>query len=75
MGQLRAIASGARLRRNGQVARTEGAAFTNVAYVSAELDAARRGEGQTLFDVLLEIIRVHGAGGEEQEDGVELELR
>lgn len=47
----------------------------NVAQVSEELDAARRGEGQTLFDILLEIIRDHGAGGSEHEDGVELELR
>jgi RNAse (barnase) inhibitor barstar len=47
----------------------------SVAYVSAELDAARSGEGQTLFDIVLEIIRVHGAGGEEQGDGIELELR
>jgi RNAse (barnase) inhibitor barstar len=47
----------------------------NVGYVAAELDAARRGEGQTIFDVLIEIIRIHGPGGEEQEDGVELELK
>jgi RNAse (barnase) inhibitor barstar len=47
----------------------------NVTYVAAELDAARRGEGQTIFDVLVEIIRVHGPGGDEQEDGVELELK
>ncbi|HLL24434.1 MAG TPA: barstar family protein [Kofleriaceae bacterium] len=47
----------------------------SVAYVAAELDAARQGEGQTIFDVLVEIIRSHGPGGDEQEDGVELELR
>lgn len=47
----------------------------NVAYVAEELEAARRGEGQTLFEILLEIIRDHGAGGREHEDGVELELR
>lgn len=46
----------------------------NVAHVADELDAARRGEGPTLFDILLEIIRDHGTGGSEQEDGVELEL-
>ncbi|KIG13422.1 ribonuclease inhibitor [Enhygromyxa salina] len=30
--------------------------------------------GQQLFDTLVEIIRVHGPGGEEAEDGVDLEL-
>jgi RNAse (barnase) inhibitor barstar len=33
----------------------------------------RRG-GQQLFDTLVEIIRLHGPGGEEAEDGVDLEL-
>ena len=47
---------------------------TNVPGVAEDLEAARRGEGQTLYDILLEIIRCHGAGGEEAEDGVELEL-
>ncbi len=46
----------------------------NVPFVEAELAAARRGAGQTLFDVLVEIIGVHGPGGRESEDGVELEL-
>lgn len=48
---------------------------TNRAYVTEELVAARRGEGPTIFDILLAIIRDHGAGGDQQEDGVELELR
>jgi RNAse (barnase) inhibitor barstar len=30
--------------------------------------------GPTLYDILLEIIRAHGPGGEEAEDGVVLEL-
>ena len=47
---------------------------SSVAIVQQDLLAARRGEGQTLFELLLEIIATHGPGGEEQEDGVELEL-
>jgi hypothetical protein len=47
---------------------------SNVEYVRADLEAARRGEGQTLFDLLVEIIRTHGPGGDEEEDGIELEL-
>lgn len=30
--------------------------------------------GEPLFDTLVEIIRTHGPGGEEAEDGVDLEL-
>ena len=45
----------------------------NVSVVKKDLEAARRGEGQTLFDVLIEIIRRHGPGGERGSDGVELE--
>lgn len=48
---------------------------TNVPQVEADLEAARRREGQTLFDILVEIIRTHGPGREEEEDGVELQLR
>ena len=47
---------------------------SNVPMVEAALAAARRGEGQTVFDILLEIIRCHGPGGDEEEDGVELKL-
>jgi hypothetical protein len=47
---------------------------SNVGHVRADLESARRGEGQTLFDILVEIIRTHGAGGEEADDGVALEL-
>ena len=46
----------------------------NVSYVTEDLAAARRGEGQTLFEIIVEIIRVHGPSGEEAEDAVELEL-
>lgn len=46
----------------------------NVSYVQQQIEAARRNEGQTLFDVFVEIIRDHGPGGAESEDGVRLEL-
>ena len=39
-----------------------------------QLEFAERGEGATVFDWLVEIIRRHGADGEEEEDGVELIL-
>lgn len=47
---------------------------SNVDYVRAELEATRRGERQVLFEILVAIIRIHGPGGEEASDGVELEL-
>jgi RNAse (barnase) inhibitor barstar len=47
---------------------------SHVPDVDAELLAAREGRGPTLFDILLEIIREHGPGGAEAEDGVELVL-
>jgi len=47
---------------------------SNIALVEADLESARRGEGQTLFEILVEIIRAHGSAGEEEQDGVELEL-
>src|SRR4051812_358837 len=43
----------------------------NVPYVKEELAAARRGEGTTVFDILVEIIRSHGDGGDEAVDGIE----
>ncbi len=42
--------------------------------VADELERARSGVGPTVFDWLLEIIREHGPGGREAEDGVELVL-
>lgn len=50
-----------------------GLPITRASY-SAELDDARRGIGPTVFDWLVEIIRSHGPGGGESEDGVELVL-
>jgi RNAse (barnase) inhibitor barstar len=47
---------------------------SNVSYVRADLESAHRGEGPTLFDILVEIIRTHGPGGDEADDGVVLEL-
>lgn len=46
----------------------------NVTYVIEDLSSAQRGEGTTVFDWLLEIIREHGLGGTEHEDGVDLVL-
>ncbi len=47
---------------------------TNVESTWGEIAAARRREGPTLFDILVEIIRDHGRGGKQESDGVELEL-
>jgi hypothetical protein len=42
--------------------------------IEARISSARRSEGPTLFDEVVEIIRDHGPGGNESEDGVLLEL-
>lgn len=47
---------------------------SNRQFVAADLEHAQREEGPTVFDWLVEIIQVHCAGGEEQDDGVELVL-
>jgi hypothetical protein len=44
------------------------------ATIQARIRRARRGEGPTLFDEIVGIIRIHGPGGRESEDGVLLEL-
>ena len=41
----------------------------------AQVEMARRGQGPTLFDEIVEIVRLHGPGGEEEDDEVVLELR
>ena len=46
----------------------------NVASVRADLAAAGRHEGQTLFDIIVGIIPEHGPGGREAEDNVHLIL-
>jgi RNAse (barnase) inhibitor barstar len=47
---------------------------TNRERVARDLEAAKRHEGATAFDWLVEIINVHCRGGLEAEDGVELIL-
>jgi RNAse (barnase) inhibitor barstar len=47
---------------------------TNRPSVQADLESARRHEGETLFDLIVEIIHDHGPGGPESEDGVLLTL-
>jgi RNAse (barnase) inhibitor barstar len=42
--------------------------------VGEQLAAARRGEGSTVFDWLIEIIEDHGPNGTQSEDHVELRL-
>ncbi len=45
------------------------------ASVEARIRDAEGGQGRTLFDMIVEIIRDHGPGGCESEDGIILELR
>lgn len=45
------------------------------ASIEARVSNAQRGQGQTLFDMIVEIIYDHGPGGSESEDGIILELR
>ncbi len=47
---------------------------TNREDVQAELEQARNARGLTVFDWLVEIISIHGAGGAEAQDGIELVL-
>ena len=42
--------------------------------LTKQLQAARAGNGPTAFDWLIEIIRLHGAGGREADDNVRLVL-
>ena len=42
--------------------------------VALDLEKAKRDQGSTVFDWLIDIIRVHTAGGGEEVDGVELVL-
>ena len=43
-------------------------------FIQQQLQQAKAGRGETLFDTIIEIIRVHSVGGQEAEDEVELEL-
>lgn len=46
----------------------------NIPAVNRELDRAEHGEGETVFDWLVAIIRDHGPMGSESEDNIELVL-
>lgn len=46
----------------------------NREYVMTDLASARAHRGQTVFDWLVGIIRIHGLGGSEERDRVELML-
>jgi hypothetical protein len=47
---------------------------SNHSSIEARISSARRGEGPTLADEIVEIIRDHGPGGTESQDGVLLQL-
>jgi RNAse (barnase) inhibitor barstar len=47
---------------------------SNIDSVKSDIEAARRSEGQTLFDMLVDILRAHGEEGAESGDGIELIL-
>jgi RNAse (barnase) inhibitor barstar len=42
--------------------------------VARDLETARQQKGPTVFDWLVDIIRIHGKGGAEENDGVQLLL-
>jgi len=46
----------------------------NIELVKREIESARHGEGPTLADILLDMIRIHCPGGIEEKDGIELVL-
>jgi RNAse (barnase) inhibitor barstar len=46
----------------------------NVLHVQADLATARRHEGETLFELIVDTIRRHGVGGSEAADNVSLIL-
>ena len=47
---------------------------TNAAHMLQRMREARAGRGDTLFDMIVEIIRAHGEGGCESEDNIVLEI-
>jgi RNAse (barnase) inhibitor barstar len=47
---------------------------SNRSKIETRISSARRSEGPTLFNEIVEIIRDHGPGGSEAEDGILLEL-
>jgi hypothetical protein len=71
---LNAESSRAALGYEATIRRLEGLRTTchpsNRPMVEARISSARRGEGPTLFDEIVDVIRDHGPGGTESEDGV-----
>lgn len=47
---------------------------TNRYGVAQDLAAAQAHRGATIFDWLIDVVKIHCAGGPEQEDGIELDL-
>jgi hypothetical protein len=47
---------------------------SNIPRLEDELEAARRGQGTTLFEWIVDIVETHGPGGREAEDSVLLRL-
>ncbi|MGV9297891.1 barstar family protein [Amycolatopsis sp. NPDC003676] len=47
---------------------------SNRSAIEARIAAAQRRDGPTLFDDIVGIVRTHGPGGDESEDGIFLEL-
>jgi len=54
--------------------RLKGCHASNRKYVSRDLEEAKKDQGSTVFEWLVEIIQIHCAGGEEYEDNVQLLL-
>ncbi len=48
--------------------------LSNVAPFQEWLAQAKQGQGKTIFDMIIEIISIHGPGGEEAGEDVELHL-
>jgi hypothetical protein len=69
------LATGVSTRPFGSACgRLPGNGGRNRQQVSEELQRAKESVGPTVFDWLVEIIRIHGAAGAAEEDGVELVL-
>jgi len=47
---------------------------SNVPQFQDRLEQIKQGRGETVFDMIVEIIQIHCANGREEEDGVELVL-
>ncbi len=54
--------------------RMDGCHPSNRDSICADLELARQCKGPTVFDWLIEVIRDHGPGGSEPDDGIELVL-